>query len=97
MAKFHVTYTFEISDSKPRFVLAGSIIEGEIRSGMLVHVSGNSAFATTAPIHAIEFARRIGGYEDVCLVLQLEPELLDIWRGLNIKDETLEITANGSA
>jgi hypothetical protein len=94
MPRFHVRDTFEIPDQK-LFVMAGSVVEGEIRTGMLVHIPFNSSFATTARIHSIEFARRQGG-EDVCLCIESEPELAEFLRDLNIGDETFEVTADGS-
>jgi hypothetical protein len=94
MPKFHVKDTFEIPDRK-FFVLAGSIVEGEIRAGMFIHVAFNSAFATTSRIHSIEFARRQGG-EDVCLCIEADPELAEFLRDLNIGDETCEVTTDGS-
>jgi len=76
------------------FVIAGSIVEGEIRSGMFVHIPFNSSVSTTARIHSIEFARHQGG-EDVCLCIKSEPELARFLRDLNICDETLEVSTEG--
>ena len=94
MPKFHVKDTFEISGHKV-FFLAGTIVEGTIRKGMFVHVRCNSALDITGRIHSIEFARRKGG-EDVCLGIEGDAEELDFWRALNIRDETLEISEEGS-
>jgi hypothetical protein len=91
MAKFTVTSTFELSDPK-RFVMAGSILEGEIQKGMFVHISLNSAVTICEPIHSIEFARRARGREDVCLCFKVDDEALEFWRALNIGDEIIEIT-----
>tara|TARA_R110002096_G_scaffold168538_14_gene339417 strand:+ start:3177 stop:3470 length:294 start_codon:yes stop_codon:yes gene_type:complete len=96
MPKFHVKDTFTI-EGRPHFVLAGSIVEGEIRPGMFVRVPFNSSTAMTARIDCIEFARRLGGHEDTCLCIRCtEPEELEIWRGLDIGDETFEVTTDGS-
>ena len=76
--------------------MAGSVVEGEIRAGMFVNVPFNPAVAMTARIHSIEFARRQGGGEGMCLCLESDPEALQLWRNLNINDETLEITEDGS-
>jgi|GEM_PF-1711206 len=92
--KFHVKNTFEIPDRK-LFVMAGSIVEGEIRAGMFVHIAFNPSFATTARIHSIEFARRQGG-EDICLCIEADTELAEFMRDLNIGDETCEMTTEGS-
>ena len=75
--------------------MAGSIVEGEIRAGMFVHIPLNSSLASTARIHSIEFARR-QDREDVCLCIESEPELAEFLRDLNIGDETFEISADGS-
>jgi hypothetical protein len=93
--KFYVRDTFEIPDRR-LFVMAGSIVEGEIRAGMFLRVGFDSALDMTARIHSIEFARRLGGEDDVCLCFEAEPELLEIWRGLKIGDETFEVTQDGS-
>lgn len=94
MPRFHVKDTFEIPDQE-LFVMAGSIVEGEIRTDMFVHIPFNSSFATTARIHSIEFARRQGG-EDICLCIKAEPELAEFLRDLNIGDETFEVSTEGS-
>ena len=93
MSIFHVKDTFELPDRK-LFVLAGAVVEGEIRAGMFVRVTLNSAVELTARIYAIEFARRQGS-EDICLCFKLEPEALELWRGLGISDNVLEITQDG--
>ena len=95
MPRFHVRDTFEITTDRKLFVMAGSVVEGQVRAGMFVHVPFNSSLDMTAKIHSIEFARRHGG-EDVCLCFESEPDALELWRGLNIGDETLEITEAGS-
>jgi hypothetical protein len=96
MAKFHVKDTFAI-EGRPHFILAGSIVEGAVRPGMFVHVPFTSRFAMRARIECIEFARRLGGHEDTCLCIRYaEPEELELWRGLDINDETLEVTTDGS-
>jgi hypothetical protein len=96
MPKFHVKDTFTI-EGRPHFVLAGSIVEGEIWPGMFVRVPFDSRTAMTARIDCIEFVRRLGGLEDTCLCIRYTgPEELEIWRGLDIGDETFEVTTNGS-
>ena len=66
--------------------MAGSIVEGEIRNDMFVHIPINSSLVMTARIHSIEFVRRQGG-EDVCLCIKSELELAEFLRGLSIGDE----------
>jgi hypothetical protein len=50
----------------------------------------------TARIHSIEFVRRRDREANVCLCFQAEREMLEIWRGLDIGDETFEVTPDGS-
>ncbi|MBE9558064.1 MAG: hypothetical protein IMF08_14495 [Proteobacteria bacterium] len=91
MAKFHVTTTFWI-ESKQWFVLAGSIVEGVIRPGMMVNIPLNGSVSLSEPVDSIEFARREGG-EDVCLCLVYDdPEVLSVWQAMDICDEVLEIS-----
>ena len=94
MPRFHVRDTVEIPD-RQLFVMAGSVVEGEIQAGMFVRVPFNPSLDMTARIHCIEFARRHGG-EDVCLCIESEPELAEVLRGLDIGDETFEVTTDGS-
>lgn len=96
MPKFHVKDTFAI-ESTQLFALAGSIVEGEIRPGMFVHVPFNPSIAMTGRIDCIEFTRQLGGNEDTCLCIRCpDPDELELWSGLNINDETVEVTTHGS-
>lgn len=96
MPKFHVKDTFAM-ESRSHFVLAGSIVEGQIRPGMLVWIPLNSAIVTTARINCMEYVRRSGGHEDTCLCISYTgTEDLEFWRGLNIGDETLEVMPDAS-
>ena len=94
MPKFRVKDTFEIP-SRGLFVLAGSIIEGKIQAGMFVHFPFNPSLGMTAKIQYIEFARRTGGGEDTCLCIESEPEMNEVFRSLEIGNETLEVTESG--
>ena len=94
MPRFHVRDTFEIPDRK-LFVVAGSIVEGEIRTGMFVRVPLNSETGMRLLIHSIEFARRQDG-EDVCLCVWSGPNFTDALRGLHISGETFEVAAEGT-
>jgi hypothetical protein len=93
MAKFHVRDTFEIEASDV-FVMAGTILQGTIRKGMFAHVALNSVLCICEPIHAIEFARRKDGIEDVCLCFKLDKETREFARALNITDEIIEVTSD---
>jgi hypothetical protein len=91
MPRFRVRDTFEIPDRK-LFVLAGSIVEGEIRPGMFVRVPMNSATGIRFLIDSIGFARRLGS-EAVCLCICSGPNFAEILRGLSIVGETFEVAA----
>jgi hypothetical protein len=89
MSKFRVNYTFALK-SRRLFVLAGSIVEGEIRAGMIVNVP--FTLVISGQIHSIEFARRTDGREDVCLCVTYEdPDELGVWNALNVQNETLDV------
>jgi len=75
--------------------MAGSNLEGEIKPGMFVHIPCNPSFDITAPIHRIEYALRQGA-EDVCLCIESDQEEADFLSAFNIRDETIEVTNNGS-
>jgi hypothetical protein len=90
MSRFRVNNTFALQRRR-LFVLAGVIAEGQIQAGMIVSVPLNSSLSVTGLIHSIEYARTASG-EDVCLCIACEDsDELDIWNGLNIKDETLDV------
>jgi hypothetical protein len=91
MSKFRVNDTFTL-ERRRLFVLAGSIVEGQIQAGMMVNVLLNSSLSISGQIHSIEFARRADGREDVCLCIACEgSDELDVWNGLNIQNETLDV------
>lgn len=88
MPRFHVRDTFEIPDRK-LFVMAGSIVEGEIQRGMFVRVPLDSETGIRLLIDSIEFARRQDG-EDVCLCIWSGPNFTEVLRGMDFRDETFE-------
>ncbi len=93
MAKFHVIDTF-VLESRKLFVLAGFIVDGEMRIGQSVRVPLNDKLAMDARIEAIEFARRSPHRDDVCLCISYtDTGELAFWQGLNIGDEALEVVA----
>ena len=59
MPKFYIRAAFEIP-TRQLFVLAGSVTEGEVKPGMLVHVPINSQMVAVTRIDSIEFAQREG-------------------------------------
>jgi hypothetical protein len=91
MCKFWVNHTFAL-EPRRLFVLAGSIVEGQVRPGMIVNVPLNSSLLISGQIHSVEFARRSDGREDVCLCITYEdPDELAVWNDLNIQNETLDV------
>lgn len=96
MPRFHVKDTFEIELSERVFVLAGEIVEGTIKAGMLVHIPNNLATAVTAPIHSIEFLSRRPERDDICLCVKSGTDAVQILREMDVRGKTLEITANES-
>jgi len=92
MAKFRVKDTFTI-EGRPLFVLIGSVVEGEIRAGMSVSLPLNSGLTLTGRIDSIEFARTSDGRDNTCLCIHFtDPAELEIWRQLEIRDETVDVT-----
>jgi hypothetical protein len=92
--RFHVKDTFEVPSGQI-FVMAGSVVEGEISAGMFVHIPLNSLAAMTLRIHCIEAARRQDG-DDVCLCFESQGKAGEFLRGLNIRNETFDVTTEGS-
>ena len=71
--------------------MAGSILEGEIQPGMFAHIPCNSSLDITARIHSLE-----KNGEDVWLCIQSEPDGMDFLSAFNIKNETIEVSTEGS-
>ncbi len=92
MSKFHVRDTFELPE-KRLFVLAGSVVEGEIAAGMFVRVPLNPRFGVTERIHSVERIIRDGG-ADVALCVEANQDLVEFWRGLNVDGDILDVTGN---
>jgi hypothetical protein len=91
MARFHIRETFAIQD-KPTFVLAGFVIEGEVKAGMAVGIPFNANAKMTAKIDRIELIRRPDG-DVVCLCFDcLVRDELTLWEALKIKNHSIEIT-----
>ena len=90
MARFHVRETFALHD-KPTFVLAGFVIEGEVRDGMAVSIPFNASARMTARIDRIEFIRRPDG-DVVCLCFDYSvPDELTLWEALKLKNQSIAI------
>jgi hypothetical protein len=90
MPRFLVRNTFELR-KQPLFVLAGSVVEGEIQQGMFVRIPFNSSLTMTVRIHSMGFEHHAGGSEDICLGIECGPELVEIWRSLDLTNEVLEV------
>jgi hypothetical protein len=83
-ALFRVEETFAIH-SRRLFVLVGEIVEGTVRTGMLVQVSLNGAVFVTAPVSGVEFVDGPGRRSRIGLTVRYEDDDdLAFWRGLNI-------------
>jgi hypothetical protein len=81
---FRVEYTFEIA-GRGLFVLAGEILEGTVRPGMVLQVPLNDMAAITAPVHGVEAVDALGQRSRTGLTLKCEDEIdLSLWRGLNL-------------
>ena len=92
MTRFHINQSFKLRlGDQLAYVLAGQIIEGSVRTGMEVRIQFNTQLAMTLAIDRIEFARRGDGTEDVCLCFECNEEGLDLWEGLNLADEEVDI------
>jgi hypothetical protein len=87
MARFRVRDTFDIP-GRGIFV-AGSIVEGDVRSGMLLKIPLNSTVTVVMPVRSVEFMCR-DGREDVCLCVDTDNEI-GILRALGIEGEMLEV------
>jgi hypothetical protein len=61
---------------------------------MFVHVRCNSGINITAPIYSIEFGHT-ATHDAICLLLELQPEEWELFRALNIVNETVEVTEEG--
>ena len=91
MPRFHIKDSFQITGRK-LFYLRGTILDGEIRAGMEIQFRLNSQTAMTAAIHSIELARALDG-SVVCLGIECADQTeLDFWIGMNLKDETVDIS-----
>lgn len=92
MARFHINHSFKLRfGDQQSFVLAGQITEGAVRKGMEVRIPFNSQFAMSVAVDRIEFARRGDGRDDVCLCFDCNEEDLDLWEGLNLADEEVDV------
>ena len=90
MPRFFVRDTFAIND-KATFVIAGSVVEGEVAAGMSVTVPFNTSIKMSAKIDRIEVIRRPDG-EVVSLCIDCSrPDEATLWEALNLKNRTIEI------
>ena len=92
MARFHINQSFKLRlGDQLSYVLAGQIIEGSVCTGMEVRIPFNSQFAMSVTVDRIEFARRGDGTDDVCLCFECDEDDLDLWEGLNLADEEVDV------
>jgi len=88
MAKFHVSRAFELP-GQGAFVLAGTIVEGEVQAGMWLDFSSGVS-CPRGPIHSVE-VQSSGGSEGVWLIFKTNSEGLALWQLLNIRDEVMNV------
>ncbi|HEX8319445.1 hypothetical protein [Longimicrobium sp.] len=82
--RFRVEYTFVIAE-RGLFVLAGEIVEGSVRPGMVLQVPLNDMVTITAPVHGVEAVDASGQRSRTGLTLKCEDDIdLSLWRGLNL-------------
>ena len=93
MAQFRISESFAL-ESRNLFVLAGDVIAGRIVAGMQVAIPFNGTIALTVPIHAVGYIRRSSSREEVGLCIKYQDsEELEVWRGLNIGSEVVDVSA----
>jgi hypothetical protein len=89
--RFRVEYTFIIAERR-LFVLAGEIVEGSVRPGMVLQVPLNDMVTITAPVHGVEAVDRPGQRSRTGLTLQCEDDIdLSLWRGLNLEGDVFAV------
>ena len=94
-ARFRAEDTFVIH-SRRYFVIAGEIVEGAVRAGMLLSVPLNGSVAMTAPVHAVELVDGPGRKSRVGLVIACEDDFeVELWQALGIGGETLDLHESG--
>ena len=66
-------------------MLAGEIVEGSVRPGMVLQVPLNDMVIITAPVHGVEAVDALGQRSHTGLSLKCEDDIdLSLWRGLNL-------------
>lgn len=94
--KFNVIESFAIR-SKDEFYLIGSLTEGEIQKEWFVNVLLNGSLSLTLRIFNIDEIEISGEVEKYKLLsISGDNETLDILLGLNIGNEDVNITLEGS-
>lgn len=93
-ARFRVDDAFAL-ESRLLFVLAGEIVEGTVRAGMVLHVPLNSSLTVTALVHGVESLRAAGTAGSTALTIRADDDLdLALWEGMRLGDgEILSLTA----
>lgn len=89
--RFRVEYTFVIAE-RSLFVLAGEIMEGSVRPGMVLQVPLNDMVIMTAPVHGVEAVDAVGQRSRTGLTLKCEDDIdLSLWRGLNLDGDVFAV------
>lgn len=90
MPRFQVRETFALHD-KTTFVLAGFILEGEPKPGMIARIPFSVSVVLTAEIDRIEYVRRPDG-DVVCLCIQCKAvDEVNLWDTLHLRNRTIEL------
>ena len=91
MALFHVREAFAL-ESRGLFVMAGSVVDGVVRPGMIAAVPRSSGVSLDAVVSAVEFLLRSDHQEEVCLCVSGEDDAeLAMWIGLGMSDTVIDV------
>lgn len=94
MAQFRIAKAYAQKE-RGLFVLEGSVVDGEILSGMVVHLPFNRAVSMTAPVHSVEHNQH-RDREEITLCIKCDEDQLQLWEGLNVGDETIHISEDAT-
>lgn len=84
MAQFQITKTSNIEDA---FIIKGILLEGQIRKGMVIHVSLNNSLQVTGSIVEIKRTHDLYSLHIDCS----DQEEIELWEMLNLNGEIINI------
>jgi hypothetical protein len=92
LARFKVEQAFAIK-SRDLFVVAGDVIEGEVRAGMAMTLPTGAGQTLHVPIHSVEMGRRAGGGIDFVGLTTLArgPGDLELFARLDIVGQVIDV------